>query len=386
MIWEFDGVYSSSIYGCVDTHQPRLYFVVGDIYKKSVETTGGWSMRYQLFAITFACMFFAQVAFAITENIIVKDVELRPNVEVDIHVRVFVNGQSRCRRTIFAVHDFAHTAETWKPFADALFNDNSSGPVVCRVAAINLPGRGDSTLPSGIQYGQLTLDDHVTAIIATLDGLRLRGERTRKLIGHSQGGLLIQMLQQRLAASRSSLRRRFGITHAILLAPALPQPIRWESQEVFGAFDAIIEEFQTSDLSRGKIVDIPDAAFPGVFFSDRNNQLAAGAPTPSEVNSRGYNAPAPLFASLQLAGIEPFSRPFIDPGIFSQQRGTRLFMATYEQDILFRPREHASLYRYLIGADRSRSRFVTVEGPETVHDLHLSDPMRLILGPLGTHL
>ncbi len=307
----------------------------------------------------------------------IHDVELRPGVEVDIHVEIFVNEAAPCeRRTFFAVHGFAHTAATWQPLAEALFDNNPTGPVVCRMAAINLPGRGGSSLPTNLSYSELTLDDHVTAILATLDALRLQGVRPRTLVGHSQGGLLIQMAQQRLRDAGTHLRRQFGIRDAILLASAGPVQIPWPFVDN-GTADVIISQFLTNDPTLGQVIDIPDAAFPGIFFTNLLGDLASGAPTPAQVASRGYNAPAPLFATLQLVGEAPFSRPSVDARIFARQRGTRLFMATYEQDILFRPNESAQLYRHLTG-DNNRRRLKRVNGPETVHDLHISDPDGLL--------
>lgn len=67
----------------------------------------------------------------------------------------------------------------------------------------------------------------MTALLATLDGLRGEGIRVRTLIGHSQGGLLIQMAQQRLIDEGSDLRQRFRIRKAILLASVGSAEIPW---------------------------------------------------------------------------------------------------------------------------------------------------------------
>ncbi|ETW93981.1 MAG: hypothetical protein ETSY1_36865 [Candidatus Entotheonella factor] len=345
-------------------------------------------MKHLFLATTIAALFFIPGALALAmpntdHNMMIEDVELRPGVEVDIHVRVFVNEDAPCQsRTFFAVHGFAHTANTWRPLAEALFDNNPTGPVVCRVAAINLPGRGNSTLPTNLSYSELLLDDHVTAILATLDGLRLQGVRPRTLVGHSQGGLLLQMAQQRLIDAGTSLRRQFRIRDAILLTSAPPAGIAWDFLES-GAAGTIISQFLTNDPALGQVVDIPDAAFPGIFFTDLANNLASGAPTPAQVASRGYNAPEPLSATLQLVGSAPFDRPSVDARIFAPRRGTRLFMATYEQDVLFSPNENAQLYRHLTG-DNNERRLQVVNGPETVHDMHLSDPDGLLAAVAGT--
>ncbi|ETW93791.1 MAG: hypothetical protein ETSY1_37700 [Candidatus Entotheonella factor] len=329
-----------------------------------------------------ALLLVTQVALAIAVpntdyDIMIEDVELRPGVEVDLHVEVYVNEDAPCQgRTFLAVHGFAHTAATWEPFIEALFDNNPTGPVVCRVAALNLLGRGDSSLPTGLTYGELLLDDHATALLATLDGLRQRGVRPTSLISHSQGSILVQMAQQRLIDSGTNLRRRFRIRNVIMLTSVLPAELPWAFSDS-GAGEGVVAAFLTNDPVLGQVIDIPDAAFPGLFFADLMGNVVSGAPTPAQVGNLGYNAPEPLNASLQLVGAAPFSRPSIDRRIFAPQRGTRLFMATFEQDVLFPPAENTELYKYLTGDNRLR-RLAVVEGPETVHDLHVSDPEGLL--------
>lgn len=199
------------------------------------------------------------------------------------------------------------------------------------------------------------------------------------LVGHSQGGLLLQMVQQQLIDAGTSLRQQFGIRDAILLASAAPGQIPWAYKD---AATSTIDQFLTNDPTLGQVIDIPDAAFPGLFFSDLNGNLASGAPTPAQVRNRGYNAPEPLAATQQLVGEAPFVRPLIDANIFAPRYRTDLFMATYEQDILFQPAENAQLYRHLTG-DSSGSQLALVNGPETVHDMHLSDPEGLLDAVVG---
>ncbi len=320
-------------------------------------------------------------------DILIPGIELRPGVEVDIHVKVYVNEDFPCRRTLFAVHGFVHTAATWGPLAEALFDDNSrsprpSGPVACRVAAIDLPGRGGSSLPTNLAYGDLVLDDHVSAVLGTLDALRDEGVRPGKIVGHSQGGLLIQMAQQRLIDQGSDLRSRFQIRGAVLLASVGSAEIPWFFVDS-GAGGQIIAQFLTVDPVLGAVISIPDVVFPGLFFTDLAGVAAPGTPTPGEVTALGYNAPEPLLATLNLVGAAPFSRPSIAAGIFGRQHRTRLAIATFDQDILIRPEENALLYEHLTG-DATLRRLVAVTGPGTVHDLHLADPAGLLAATSGT--
>ncbi len=336
---------------------------------------------------TFAAASWASPVPSTDYDIQIAGIELRPGVEVDMHVKVYVNDDSPCRRTIFAVHGFVHTAATWGPFAEALFagNNRSSrppGPPACRVAAIDLPGRGGSSLPTNLAYGDLVLDDHVSAILGTLDALRDQGLRTRKIVAHSQGGLLIQMAQQRLIDQGSDLRNRFQIRGVVLLASVGSAEIPWLFVDS-GAGGQVIAQFLTIDPVLGAVISIPDAVFPGLFFTDLMGVPAAGTPTPEEVATLGYNAPEPLLATLNLVGAEPFARPSIAARIFGRRHRTRLAVATFDQDILIRPEENALLYQHLTG-DVELGGLVAVTGPGTVHDLYLADPAGLLAATSGT--
>lgn len=310
-------------------------------------------------------------------DVVVEGIELRPGVEVDVHVEVYVNEAVPCQgRTIFAVHGFGHTAATWQPLAEALFAANPTGPVVCRVAAIDLPGRGGSTLPTNLTYGELVLDDYVTAILGTLDGLHEVGVRPRIVLGHSQGGLLLQLAQQRLVEQGTDLRHAFQIHKAILLASVAPAQIPWLFVDS-GVAGAILSMFLTVDPVLGAVIFVPDVAFPTLYFTDLAGVLASRAPSPAQVAAFGYNAPEPLLSALNLVGTPPFVRPTVDAGIFGPGRGTRLFVAAYQEDRLVRPEESALLYEFLTG-DPTRHGSAAVAGPESVHDLHVADPAGLL--------
>src|SRR5918996_3020962 len=133
-------------------------------------------------------------------DIVLSEVPLRPGVTADIHLKVFVNAAQPCLgRTILAVPGFAHTAETFGPLAEAIFASTPHGQYACRIVAIDFPGHGDSSLPSaGLPFGFLSLSDYVSVVLATLERLPSYGLHPRTLLAHSQGGLVVQMAQQRL--------------------------------------------------------------------------------------------------------------------------------------------------------------------------------------------
>jgi hypothetical protein len=200
--------------------------------------------------------------------------------------------------------------------------------------------------------------------------------RPRAIIGHSQGGLILQKIQQQLINSGSSLNEEFNINKAFLLASAPPKDLPWYALES-GMVGQLIGNYVTSDAVLGPIVFFPATDWPYIFFSNLSGIPASGTPTPQEVEGNGYNCPEPLYVALNLSGTQPFERPVVDAGIFKIENGTLLRVATYEQDILRRPEENQALYIHLTG-DQDPSGVTVVNGGETVHDLHLSDPEFLI--------
>jgi pimeloyl-ACP methyl ester carboxylesterase len=316
------------------------------------------------------------------DAIVVEDVALRPDVTSDLHLQVFVNEDHPCDgRTILAVSGFAHTAATFEPLADALFANTSPGQAPCRIVALDLPGHGETPVPSGILFGFLMLDDYVTAVLGALEGLDAQRVRIDSILAHSQGGLVIQMAQQRLVNQESSLRDAYGIREVTLLAPVPAVPVPWAFAKA--AVDILAGFLVLDDPGLGPHFAGSDAAWGPIFFSDLAGVPSPNTPTASDVAAKGFNAPAPFLASLQLvgalelAGLPPTPRPTVDSGIFGRRHGTTLRIITLEQDQIIRPSEGAQLYAYLTG-DSSAAGFVVVGGPLSVHSMYVSDPEALL--------
>lgn len=315
-----------------------------------------------------------------SRDITLAGVTLRPGVEADIHVKVFVNGRSDCEgKVLLAVPGCAHTAATWEPFARAIFEDDQTGRTVCQVAALDFPGHGGSSLPRGVRFWDLALADYASVLGAALERLPRLGVRPSAIVAHSQGGLIVQLTQQSLLARGTNLRRKFRIKQVVLLSSVGPSEMPWDYVDN-GTAARLMSAFVSADRQRGAYVAFPDAAWPTVFFSDLSGAVAPGAPDPSIVAA--YNAPAPLFAALEVVGFLPFRRPHVDAGVFGPGAGTTLGVVSYEQDTIIRPGENRMLYEHLTG-DGSGSGFVEVPGAAAVHDLHVLDP-RLLLDYLGS--
>ena len=312
-------------------------------------------------------------------DVTLRAVELRPGVAADIHYKVFVNEASACEgRVILAVHGVAHTAASFQPLAESLFVDNPAGRKVCQVVAVDLPGHGGSGLPTGgLLFGDLMLGDYVTVLRASLERLPRLGIRPDTLLGHSQGGLVIQMTQQALRSEGSSLRE-LHVKDVVLMASVGPQGQPWS----FLAFaPAILSAFLASNSTLGTHVAIPDVAWPFVFFAPGPGQPPVGAPAPQDVAR--YNSPEPLLSSLELLGFPPFERPVVDPGVFGPENGTALQVIAHEHDYIVRPDESRLLYEHLTGFPAT-SGVAIVPGPRAVHDMYVSEPAEVLAAIAGT--
>ncbi|MGE5358090.1 MAG: alpha/beta hydrolase [Bacteroidales bacterium] len=307
-------------------------------------------------------------------DLMLRGIEIRPEVTLDLHAAVFVDESHACEGNVaLAIHGIMHTAATWERMVAALFDDNPAGRKICRVVALDMPGRGGSTVPANLWFGVVTAEDYATAILGALDQLRALHIRPDTVFAHSAGGLLMQIAQQRLLDRGTDLRKAYGVKDVVLLASATPKQIPVYAIDS-GLFAQTIISFAQVDRSAGTLA-IPDSAWAWLFFApDLTNAslVVPGAPTPAEVTARHYKAAEPLGL---LTGLT--DRAVIDAGIFAPAHQTVLSVVAYEQDIIFRPDEERALYRYLTG-DETDERFVVVPSYEAVHDTHISNPALLL--------
>ena len=306
-------------------------------------------------------------------DVVLPDVALRAGVTADLHLTVYATARRPCAGTVFAQHGAWHTAAVWEPLAAALFARTLPGPGPCRVIALDLPGHGRGSLPVGALFGELTLNDYVTAVIATLERLKDLGVRPQTLVGHSLGGMLAQLVQQRLVAADTSLRRAYGVKHAVLRGSANPEPIPSQGVD----YAAVFAPFTIYTPELGGQVFFPAPLWRLSMFGNLAGGFGPGAPSAEEIVARGYIEP------MSEALVEDFvDRPYVDEGLFSKRLGTTLTVVSFEQDRLVRPVGNEALYLHLTG-DGSGRRFVVVPGLYAVHDLFISDPAALLTGMGG---
>ncbi|UXI70144.1 alpha/beta hydrolase [Tahibacter amnicola] len=321
-------------------------------------------------------LFSVAAGAAVTRQVLsLPDVPLRPGVAVTLSATVF-QSQPAClpSQTVLALHGLAHTAATYEPLARTVFATPLAARAVCRVVALDLPGHGLSGLPTGLRFGELTLDDYVAALDGALPRLRARGMHVRALVGHSMGGEVIVLAQQALANRGTSLRAAHGVAGVLLLAPALPRPMAWSLADS-GAAAQVLGPFIGEDPVLGPVVRIPEPAWTALFFTNASGTVVPG--TPANPHQRGYIAAESLFAGAQLTGTAPFVRPSVAAGLFAANRGTALGVVSFSDDVFLPPAEIAALHTHLT-ASTSGMGHVTVTDPAAVHDMYLSNPSLMV--------
>jgi pimeloyl-ACP methyl ester carboxylesterase len=358
--------------------------------------------------IFFICMcVFGLVAMAQTSmdyDFMVYDIEFQPGVTIDINVNVYVNENATNwadHGKIFAIEGMAHTANCWKPFAEELFLNGNQANHFNEFYAIDMPGRGGSGVPEGLNSNgqpflldQMYIEDYLEVIQGAITYLNDEmGVHPNTIMGHSLGGLEVIMLQNKLIDEGSNLRKAYGFKNAVLLAPAPPAPIDWEF--INGTGGSALLTFVSYIPGRGTMLDLvtpPNCySWPYIFFTNTccyfAPNMVPGAPTPPEVIANGYNAMEPGPLCLQIAGMEippnlvglyPYKpRVEADANIFKPKNGVQLTIFADQYDKMMTPEEETNLYEYLTG-DYKHKRLLVVMGDETCHDTHISDPHALV--------
>jgi pimeloyl-ACP methyl ester carboxylesterase len=311
-------------------------------------------------------------------------VTLRTNVTTNVVVTIRENPRDlHCiGRTLVTVSGLTHTAATWNPLIDQLFGSNGSR-LVCRVAAIDLPGHGKSGLPQGALYGSLTVDDYVTAVAGALDGLNARFIHPHAIIGHSMGGLIIEALQAKLLANGSSLAKRYAIWLAMVMSPGASREQPWTFADS-GAGAQAIMQFIVDDPTQGTIVRLDAASWDYFFFTNLATQLSPYTPAPEVVISDGYLSDESLSASAQLVGVSPWQRISVGNAPFAIRHRTVLLYINPSQDMINLRAEAQAGYLQLT-ADSSMRGFLPVDDDFAVHDMFIAQPA-LLLQKIGDAL
>ena len=297
-------------------------------------------------------------------------VTLRPGVTADLAVQVIENPKATpASISMVIVPGLAQTGATFVPLAQALFRADI-GNKVGRVLVMDLPGHGASSLPSGMLFGDLALEDYTTSLIEVLAALQSQGIHPDVILGHSMGGEIVQMAQDRMLSAGTSLRDAFGVRGVVLLAPVIPEPLPWSFADS-GAAAAILGSFIRFDPVYGPIGDVPPPFWVALFYTGRSGVLPAGAPSPADVVARGWSSFEAFVAGIEV--VRAAAPPFVHARAFAAETRTTAAVVAMEQDAFFTSGEERVLYDYLTGDAQERLFFV-VTGGDAVHNMHTFAP------------
>lgn len=311
--------------------------------------------------------------------------KLGHGVHVNIQVDVLTNPDPGCHgKTVLCVHGLGHTGNSFRPFANALFAGTNN---IERVILLNLPGRGGSGYPFGRHdvplFGELGVDDYATILNDTLAECEERDIEPSELVGHSMGGLIIQVAQEQLLSKHSSLKKAFDIKKVVLLTSSVPTDVPHPFFDA-GVGVGLVQNFtDTNNPVTGPVVSLDTPTFQFLFFFNLFNQLVPGAPSVSDIDTLGYKADESVQASLDTVGTNDM-RPVVRRGAFDSSKGTVLRIIVGDHD-KFNPANplvdpvnvEQGLYEYLTGGDLTHSNLLVVIGtgpvPDTTHDRHINN-------------
>jgi pimeloyl-ACP methyl ester carboxylesterase len=282
------------------------------------------------------------------------------------------NSRPHCRDTIVAVPGAASAANSLLNVGEVLLAssvDVDGGGRACRFIALELPDHGASSPPVGALFGDLRVEDYSHLVLSAISRLQERGIHTSTLMGHSMGGMVVELTQQILVDQGTSLRDAYDVDHVVALAPAVwpggTSCALCENTE----FAATLGVFIAFDPGLGLYLPrLPGAVYLALAFSKPDGSLPSNAPTPAEVDSRGYAANESVAAIEELLAADPNVRPYLAAGIFGKEFGTRLDVVAFQYDTLVLPPEAQANYEYATG-ESAQHGFTTVEGPDAVHGM-----------------
>jgi len=319
-----------------------------------------------------------------TSSVVKFNVKVRNNVTVEMGATIISKtGSQKGKNSILVLNGTAQTSKTFIALAQSVIASDAN---VSKMILLDHPGHGNSGTPvgGGVKFGDLTMDDYVTALLGSLEELEDRHIRPNAILGHSMGAEIIQMAQTRLVNHGDSLRKEFGIKSAIFIVPDIASPLQWAAIDA-GAADPLAAGFVRNDPTLGSIFDLlttpggPET-WLGLFYGNLTGTIPAGAPTPAQAVANGFISFDSGAMVKQLIGLPDTPggarkpRPTINANIFSKSKGTIAGVVALEQDGLYVfPDEHRAVYRFVTG-DQNDNLFFTFTGSNTVHNIHTITP------------
>lgn len=312
------------------------------------------------------------------------NIEFRPNVTSLIDITVYTNPDAKefnKGKVGYALAGFSHSGASYEHLILQIFSNNKD---VSMIIVPDLPGHGNSDMPNGMLFGDLTLDDYANINKLILDRLT-EGELRENFkidfaIFHSQACLVAMMTQEKVNL------KDYGIKDIIFIAPAPPQEVKWSFLSNLNPYTFL--QYLKID-NNGAYFELPPRDWIGFFFMNPDGSISQNLPTIENVVK--YNTKAPLTSTLQLVGINILSlnpptlelsnsiRPSVSKGIFKND-SPKLWIIAYGNDNIVSKNDVINTYNHLMNTKENKNSVeITnccrhggiIYVPNTVHDAHL---------------
>lgn len=317
----------------------------------------------------------AQVSASSTVDV---PVTLRGTGKATLKAAVYTNPTAGGQATILSVPGFTATTKALEKLAAATFANTTTGPTVKQVIAVDLPGHAASSKPTGIKYGELTVEDNAEAIVQTIQVLAAQGKGPQLVFGYGASALAIATAQEQLLKAGSSLSK-LGVRTALLYVPVPSAGRPWTQT----AASATLGQYITTTDADGAIYKIPDELWNRSGFTNKAGTGGIGAPTAAEVAANGYNTIEPAALVSQLTGVNdptkgaPVPRPEVRAGAFAPANGTNLIVVGFSEAVQVTSADSADFYVHLTG-DAAKTGFTEVVDPLAVSSAFFTIPEKAI--------
>ncbi|TGN01608.1 alpha/beta hydrolase [Leptospira yasudae] len=305
-----------------------------------------------------------------------------PITKHTIRVNHYSSGSTSNPKGILCIHGFGDNSSIFAPMAHRLLATGKATDVY----AVDLPGHGGSWLSTYALfgppvYGELDMIEYTNVIQELLEQMKGERKNINTIVGHSLGGLIIQLLQDRLLYESSSLLVRFGIQNTVLIASDIPSPLPWYGGDApisdpYSA-KALVVGFRVNSTNAliGSYVDTPDSFFISSKYAV-NNVPVSGAPSAADLSKLKNREP--YASAANVVGLDPsgltnnaVSRMSVRRNIWN---GFNLKVAWLDKDPFFSQSESAGLADYL----KAGLPLTIISDSEAVHGAPYSKPDLLI--------
>ncbi|EMO13915.1 putative lysophospholipase [Leptospira santarosai str. CBC1416] len=290
-------------------------------------------------------------------------------------------------KAVLFVHGFGDNSAFFEPLAKELINQGKA----THVYIMDLPGHGASTMTRGTasaptNVSQLSVGNYGDALRALLGQMVGTEKRTiTTIVGHSIGGLVIQLIQNRFRGDGSSILDQYGIENTILIASDIPSALPWFGGDApmsdpnsakgfvwnFKAEKVVETQPFPPHVVTGLFVETPDDFYINTKFAV-NGVPVTGAPTPAQLEV--LSNLEPYTAAANIVGLDPsgqttnaVSRLSVSSNIWN---GFNLKVVWLEKGVFFNQSETQGLAQYL----KTGLNAITISDPEAVHGSPFSKP------------